>query len=69
MSDPLDREKPKIRLDERLCTGCWAVEKADVAIEKKWKAYDFDHLACTVLCPECQYKYGDDFDKLKENGL
>lgn len=34
-----------------------------------WKAWDFEYLDVVVLCPKCQYKFGDDFDKLKESGL
>lgn len=62
-------DKPKFKLDECLCSGCWKVEKADVALADRWKSYDFKYLDVTVLCPVCQHKFGDDFDKLRENGL
>ncbi len=64
----IDVEKPIPKIDEAVCSGCWAVEKHD-EIYGKWTIHKFLYLEPVLLCEKCQDKYGYHFDKLMRGGL
>lgn len=61
----IDKEKPVLKIGEKLCGGCWAVSVEAVG----WVWMNFAHLEPSWLCIECRKKHGSDLEKMQEHGL
>ena len=68
LTNSIDIEKPILKENEILCSGCWKVIDSKKATGK-WKIFLFEHLDPLVLCQECQLKEQRDIKVKQEYGL
>jgi len=62
----IDKEMPKLKKGENLCSLCWAV---GFNLPPGWVYLTFNHLAAVWLCPKCINKKAADLVKLQQAGL
>ncbi len=61
----IDREKPKLKLGEVLCSGCWDVTNTRI----NWIFMRFKYLEPSWLCPKCTPTHYEHLSEMQRMGL